>query len=66
MNDCQTEGAEKCWEITPAVVAGEETVLNNQSFLRALGKFNTNYYHLLTITITISYLLFIVFRMGSH
>ena len=38
MNDCQTEGAEKCWEITPAVVAGEETVLDDQSFLRALGK----------------------------
>ena len=37
VNDCQSEGAEKCWEITPVVLAGNETVLDNQSFLRALG-----------------------------
>ena len=37
VNDCQAEEAEKCWEITPAAMAGEETVLNNQSLLRALG-----------------------------
>ena len=49
VNDCQTEGAEKCWEITPAVVAGEETVLDDQSFLRALGKFTTNYYNLFSV-----------------
>ena len=45
VNDCQTEEAEKCWEITPAVMAGQETVLNSQSFLRALGWFFTIYYY---------------------
>ena len=47
MNDCQTEGAEKCWEITPAAVAGEETVLNEQSYLRALGKFSIIYNYII-------------------
>ena len=41
VNDCQAEEAEKCWEITPAIMAGEETVLNNTSFLRALGEVST-------------------------
>ena len=36
VNDCQNEG-KKCWEITPAVMAGEETMLDEQSLLRALG-----------------------------
>ena len=44
MNDCKREGAEKCWEITPAIMAGQETVLDNQSFLRALGEISTRYF----------------------
>ena len=51
MNDCLTEGPEKCWEITPAVMAGQETFLDHQSFLRALGQFFS--LHFLQFTISL-------------
>ena len=38
VNDCDTEDAEKCWEITPANLATMDTLLNVSQNVLALGK----------------------------